>query len=303
MTDSAIKYVGVDGCKEGWIGIGLSDWDGCPKVEVCADFSKMLKCFSDASLILVDTPIGLREDGKPRFRACDIEARHLLKERRSSVFRVASRRFVKAAMENPDWGFREVDEVKDRYDKSKEWLNSRVVDSGSFTSQEFYIIPKINDMDKVLLQRDQNVSPKVRESHPEVCFLALSEEHHPISDGKSTPLGFWQRFRVVRDRLHDVSGVDVVDVFEEVRHEYTKSQVGDDDILDALALAITAKIGLQEGNELRRLPKDKETKCEGLSSSEFLNLPDMDPPPTDNSEKNLPMEMVYALPSDEGTPC
>ena len=302
MTDSVIKYVGVDGCKGGWIGVGLSDDDGCPKIEVCKDFSDIVACFGDACVILVDTPIGLREDGKPRLRACDEEARWLLGEGWRSVFRVASRKFIKEAIENPDWGF-EVKDVKNRYDKAKEWLNRRFVDSGSFTSQEFYIIPKMGDVDKVLSYSDESASSKVRESHPEVCFLALSEGRHPISVGKKTPLGFWQRFRVVRNYLHDVSGVDVVDVFEKVRHEYTRSQVGDDDVLDALVLAITAQIGFQDGNELRRLPKDPKAEREELSPLEFLNLPDMDPPPTDNSKKKLPMEMVYALPNDKGTPC
>ena len=289
MTDSAIKYVGVDGCKAGWIGVGLSDDDGCPKIEVCADFSDMLNHFSDASLILVDTPIGLCEDGKPSFRACDIEARHLLKERRSSVFRVASRRFVKAAMENPDWGFGKVDVVKNRYDVAKEWLNCHVDGEGSFTSQEFYIIPKIDQVDKAL-PLAKNDPREIREAHPEVCFMALSKEIQPMSHKKSEPLGFEERIEILRHCAHNVDAV----YGQARRKEPRKSQLADDDILDALALAITAKLGLESGNRLRHLPK-------GLSPAQILRLPDIDPPPKDSKE--LPMQMVYALPNDEGTPC
>ena len=79
MTDSAIKYVGVDGCKAGWIGVGLSDGDGCPKVEVCKEFADLVACFGDACVILVDIPIGLPEDTVTR--ACDIEARKTLEKR------------------------------------------------------------------------------------------------------------------------------------------------------------------------------------------------------------------------------
>ena len=274
MTDSAIKYVGVDGCKDWWIGVGL-DGDGGSDVKVCEDFCDILEHFRDACVILVDMPIGLREDGKPRLRACDKEARWLLGEGWRSVFRVASRKFVEEAVENPDWGFGRVKKVKDRYNKAKERLNCRFEDdSGSFNSQEFYIIPKINEVDKVLSRRDKNASPKVRESHPEVCFLVLSEGHQLISTGKKTPLGFWERFKVLRHRVCNVG--TILNVFTEVRRRgYKKAQVADDDILDALALALTAKIGSQNG--FMTLPDDPSTDCKG--------------------------QMVYALPNDEGTPC
>lgn len=305
MADSAIKYVGVDACKAGWIGVGLDDGDGVKVEIVRGEFRDLLDCFRGACLILVDMPIGLPEYGKPSSRACDTEARRLLGDRRSSVFRVASKRFIKAAMENTDWGFgKKDDEVKDRYDKSKKCLNRQLGDKGSFTSQEFYIIPKMNEVDNALPLAEGD-SREVREAHPEVCFMALSEENQPMSHKKSEPLGFWQRFRVARRNLQNVSGIDVVDVFEETRRkESRKSQVADDDILDALVLAITAKIGMQKGNELRRLPKGLTDNQKNWSPASILRLPDKDPPPEDCSTcKCLPMEMVYALHKDKTTQC
>ena len=253
MSDGAIKYVGVDGCKAGWIGVGLDDGDGT-RVKVREKFSEILECFGDASLILVDMPIGLLEEATRGGRDCDKEARKVLPtKRKPSVFSAPTRQIMDEIMEIQEW---------------RPGLG--------ITKQTFGIIPKIAEVNKTL-SSDENASPKVREAHPEVCFWALNggESNSEMSDGKKTPLGFWQRFRAVRLNLQDISDVDIVGVFEEVRRrygQYTRSQVADDDILDALALAITAKLGWRNG--LRRLPKD-------LS-------PDRKEPP----------EMVYAMPNN-----
>ena len=273
MTDSAIKYVGVDGCKEGWIGIGLAD-DGYSKVEVCEEFADIVACFQDACVILVDIPIGLPEDGKPVFRVCDKEARGLLGKLQSSVFLVPSGRFVNEVMENEDWGYCKVKKMKysERYRNANEWSNNRY--GKGIGSQSFGIIPKIGEVDKFLRTRDVD-SPEIREVHPEVCFWALNkaleEERRLVS--KHEALGFGQRLRIVRCWVPNA-----VDIFEEVpRRENSESPlVKPDDVLDALAIAITAKIGSQKGNELRTLPKDPQPDSVG--------------------------EMVYAL-IPKGTPC
>ena len=251
MTDSAIKYVGVDGCKAGWIGVGLDDGDGA-RVKVREKFSEILECFEDARLILVDIPIGLLEEATRGGRDCDKEARKVLpNKRKPSVFSAPTRQIMNEIMEIQEW---------------RPGLG--------ITKQTFGIIPKIAEVNKTL-SSDENASPKVREAHPEICFWALNggeSKSEILNSNKKTALGFWQRFRAVRLNLQDISDVDIVGVFEEVRRrycQYTRSQVADDDILDALALAITAKLGWRNG--FRRLPKD-------LS-------PDRKEPP----------EMVYAL--------
>ena len=266
MTDSAIKYVGVDGCKAGWIGVGLSD-GGCWEVKACVDFSDMLAHFGDACVILVDMPIGLPEDGKPTFRACDEEARRELKGRGQSVFQVPSRRFVKEVVDNPCWVYREANGwSKDQYD-------------AGISAQSFAITRKIGEVDAALSCSDKNDSPKLREAHPEVCFWALNGKK-PMSKSKNGLAGYNERLDTLRDCAHEVDDIDVYAISKEIRCKFTKTKVADDDILDALAIAITAKIGCENG---------------------FMTLPDK--PPTDNSKKKLPMEMVYALPNDEGTPC
>ena len=267
MTDSAIKYVGVDGCKAGWIGIGLAD-DGCPKVEVCEDISDIVACFGDACVILVDIPIGLLGDMRPRGRECDEEARKKLGGKRQGVvFSAPIRPLVNEAVKN-----------RLNWNQTNERSKERHGGVG-ITQQAYSIIPRIAEVDEALSPPNDGSLSKVRESHPEVCFWALNEQRS-MSHNKRTREGREERIDVLRRCAQDVDGIDVDAIFKKARDKYTKGQVADDDILDAIALAITARIVSQNPERLGTLPEN---------------------PPTDS--KGLPMEMVYALPNDEGTPC
>ena len=93
------KFVGVDGCRDGWLSVGLND-DCEPELEVFSSaksgrtaFEKLLGHYWRAQLILVDIPIGLPSDGKGR--DCDGEAWKLLGwPRCSSIFPTPTRRSV-----------------------------------------------------------------------------------------------------------------------------------------------------------------------------------------------------------------
>ena len=277
MADSAIKYVGVDGCKAGWIGVGLDD-RGCSQVKVCGKFSDLMTHFVDACVILVDMPIGLPADGAPDYRCCDNEARELLKKkkRESSVFHVPSKRFVDEVMNNPDWGYRNVTmNHQKRYGKANR-RSKELNDDAGISPYTFGIIPNIDEVDEYLTSCAAD-SPKIRESHPEVCFWALNggNPDSAMTTSKKKPSGFDERVETLRHCARNVNDIDVDATYAKTRREYTKSQVADNDILDALALAITAKIGCRQG--------------------EFKTLPEN--PPTDS--KGLPMEMVYAIPNEK----
>ena len=274
MTDSAIKYVGVDGCKEGWIGVGLSDGDGCPKVEVCKEFADLVACFGDACVILVDIPIGLYEDAAPR--ACDKEARKKLgRKRQGAVFSAPPRPFVDKVALTPEWDWTTAHgkPYREACAEANKWHRDKFRDKG-IAAQAFGITPKIGEMDEFMRTRDAN-SPEIREVHPEVCFWALNggEPGSSMSTNKKKSLGFDERLDVLRRCAQDVDGIDVDAMFKKARGKFTKGQVADDDILDALAIAITAKIVSQNPGRLGTLPEN---------------------PPTDS--KGLPMEMVYAKP-------
>ena len=259
MSDGAVKYVGVDGCKAGWIGVGLDD-SGVARVKVRGEFSEILECFGDACLILVDMPIGLPKDGAPTYRCCDNKARGKLKGRESSVFRVPSREFLAGFLDSKSrcqtW----------EYGDAKKWIKDNYQDAKLISQQAFHIVKKIIEVDKVLKPRDKSTLPKVREAHPEVCFWALNNEN-VVLNSKKDGWGFIERFRLVKRLIPDT---DVDGIFVKVRREHSKSKVGSDDVLDALALAVTAKIGCMN-DSLQTLPEN--------------------PPP---DSKGLPMEMVYA---------
>ena len=275
MTDSAIKYVGVDGCKAGWIGVGLGDDDGCPKVKVCKEFADLVACFGDACVILVDIPIGLYEDAAPR--ACDIEARKKLgRKRQGAVFSTPPRPFVDKVALTPEWDWTTAHgkTYREAHAEANKWHRDKFRGKG-IAAQAFGITRKIGEMDEYLPKHlgADSPMPTIREVHPEICFWALNggNPDSAMATSKKKPLGFGERLDVLRHRAQDFNCVDVDAIIKKVRDKFTKSQVADDDILDALAAAITARIGCQEGNELRTLPEN---------------------PPTDS--KGFPMEMVYA---------
>ena len=89
----------MDGCRGGWFSVGFDD-NGCYTFDVFDTFGKLLGCYEDAKLILVDMPIGLPEDQKGR--NADREARKKLGPRRSSVFSAPTRRTAQQAAESPE---------------------------------------------------------------------------------------------------------------------------------------------------------------------------------------------------------
>ena len=267
MIDSGIKYVGVDGCKAGWIGVGLGDGvESC--VTVCGDFSEVLTHFGDASVVLVDIPIGLPDGIERGGRACDIAARKVLNtedvKKGSSVFPAPSRRYLKEAARNSWWS-------NDDYNRANGWSWCEL--GGGISKQAFSITQKIDEVDKILTPRDKDASPEIREVHPEVCFWALNRKK-PMPNGKKSKAGFDERKQIVRGFVPKVD-----DVLKQVRDNFAVAQVANDDVLDALAAAITAKIGCQQG-EFETLPETPLPDSEGLT-----------------------MEMVYALHKDKTTQC
>ena len=79
--------VGVDGCKAGWVAVRLFGHDE-HEVKVFPGIGELLSYNDAVNLILVDIPIGLPEDAKPR--ECDPEARAFIGHLYRSVFRTPS---------------------------------------------------------------------------------------------------------------------------------------------------------------------------------------------------------------------
>src|SRR5258707_495603 len=86
-------FVGVNGCKAGWLAIALTR-AGQASHRVAADFEELAQAYQNA-LILVDVPIGLRDVGRPE-RLCDTAARKVLGSRAASVFPAPCRSAIRA---------------------------------------------------------------------------------------------------------------------------------------------------------------------------------------------------------------
>jgi len=89
-------YIGVDGCADGWISVSY-DGEGYTETRLYEDIEKLWDDHgASAETILIDIPIGLREESNAK-RPCDDVARGKLSPtRHSSVFPVPVRDAVYA---------------------------------------------------------------------------------------------------------------------------------------------------------------------------------------------------------------
>ena len=189
----------------------------------------------DSDRIFVDIPIGLPNGREGRL--CDKEARRRLGRRASTVFPPP---LAAATYEDAN-------------------RISREESGKGMTKQTFAILPKIREVD-CLLRKSEKARHIIREVHPEICFWALAGRS-PLSP-KKTGAGFDERFALLEGFRPSV-GED----FDRIRTEFRRGDVADDDILDAMAAAITASA---DPVALKTLPEH----------------------PTKDS-RGLPMEMVY----------
>ena len=233
-------FVGADGCKKGWFAVKLIDglkW----AVKVFEDIDALWTEFYDAAVILIDIPIGLIDSG-PNERECDAMARKLLgKKRASSVFRPPCRKAVHSPI-----------------DRSSD-INFRITKK-RLPLQTLSIVSKIRNVDR-FLSKDKSAKEVITETHPEICFWALADRH-PMEYTKRKPNGFLERKKILQS-IYPLTE----DIVERALTTYRRKKVARDDILGALAAAVTTKMGF----------------------GRFLTLPEK--PPVDS--KGLRMEMVY----------
>jgi predicted RNase H-like nuclease len=222
-------HVGVDGCSDGWFAV-MFEGEEYQHAKLYEDFSVIWSEWGeDADHIIVDIPIGLREDSNEP-RPCDTAARKKIGDRRSSVFPTPVRTAVQS----------------DSYEDAKEEQEERT--DGSLGTQSWSISGEIDELDQFLRVEVQSAQDVVTESHPEVCFWAMNDEV-PMSYSKNRQpaAAFWERVNVLEDvyegatsAIRDASlGLD--------------AGVSNDDIVDAFALALTAGPLTQD---LRFLPEE-----------------------------------------------
>ncbi len=239
--------VGVDGCRAGWFAARwdeTDDWD----VRVFPTIDDLWQAYKGAGLIVIDIPIGLPGEAAHQ-RTCDVETRRLLRPHRSSsVFPSPTREALEAA------SYEDACMINEQLTGKK------------LSKQAWAIAPKIREVDQ-LLRRNPRARAVVRESHPELCFWAFNGGQ-ALPDSKRTEDGQRRREMLLAGLMPDVRVILRV-----AQARYGRQAATTDDMLDALALAVTARLG---HNALRTVPGE---------------------PPQDAHW--LPMEMVYWSPQPE----
>ncbi|MFC0241558.1 DUF429 domain-containing protein [Rhodopseudomonas telluris] len=200
--------VGLDGYRHGWVAVTLDGdrhaIDFIP--DICWLASQR---FTRAA---IDIPIGLDADGT---RACDLEARTLLRPHASRVF-TGARRWLWTEFRYPD-----------EFAQANRAAAARGQPRASL--QLWHLGPKIMEVDAFMrAHRDLDV----REAHPELVFLRLNGGR-PLPSKRSAD-GLRLRRELIR-----AQGIVLIDEWVDRTRIGTGATA--DDVLDACACALAAR--------------------------------------------------------------
>lgn len=228
-----MKTAGIDGCQAGWILISFDE--GEEKYEILRSQEALKSAFQNYDRIFIDIPIGLEEENYTR--ECDELLRKKVGgEYASSVFSPP----IRPALTAPTYV--EANMISYEYNEKK------------LTLQAWNITPKIRMVDE-LLREDENLKNKVLESHPELLFQGLNGGM--IYQKKNLKKGIKHRLELIeaKEPIAD-------DFFRDIKEEFRRNEVEEDDIVDAMVLAYSAKISGEKG--IKTLPEKVEYDSEGL---------------------------------------
>ena len=225
-----MQFVGVDGCRGGWIAAAVDPARAVWGARVLPDFAAVLAAFP-ATAIAVDIPIGLPGAGD---RACDRLARARLGPRRSSVFPAPSRELL--------------DLIAGCADHASANRRCRAALGHGVGAQTFNIHPKIRQVDELITP---SLQLRVREAHPELCFATMRGA--PCAWPKRAPGGRAERLDALRAACPWLPGGELGS---------TPPGAAPDDLLDALAAAWTAG-RIADGSAIK-LPGVAELDPRGL---------------------------------------
>ncbi|MFW5774831.1 MAG: DUF429 domain-containing protein [Chitinivibrionales bacterium] len=228
--------IGIDGCPGGWFAVVI-EGDDSPRAHLFESIEKLWGTHKNAERILIDMPIGLA-DAPNHQRTCDRQARRLLGDHRSSIFTPPMRDVIG----EPD--FHSANRL------------SRTLSGKGISIQSWNIGRKIAELDH-FLRTNREAIPCFRESHPELCFMALNHMH-PLSYSKKLQPGMTERLELIR---RVIPSIDIL--YAAVLKSCTRTVVRRDDIIDAAGLAARAVWRFP----MRSLPERVECDREGLPMS------------------------------------
>ncbi len=226
-------FTGIDGCRGGWFAVSIRE-DGSWVTFLSSSIKEIWKRNRESYCMLIDIPIGLTEERRPR--ECDMLARKFLgRGRSSSVFTPPCRQALAAA------DYREACSINERITGAK------------LSRQSWNIAPKIKEVDE-FVTGTKNAGTRLLESHPEIGYLSIAG--HAMKYRKGTPGGFEERRSLLQNVFPETYAV-----LSFALAEYRRSGVKKDDILDALMNAVTAKTGYRN---LYSLPANPPVDGRGL---------------------------------------
>ena len=245
MEPNGLKYAGVDSCRKGWFLVSIDEHCLNFSFAIFGDIKTLWLTTQHCERIFIDIPIGLSNAGP---RQCDVLARKTLKSPRgSSVFPAPSRAAVYAGS----------------YEEASE--NNFKLTGKKISKQTWNISKKIREVDELLAEL-KNANGKIRESHPEICFWALAGGK-PMDFPKKSNQGIKERLQLLQNHCQLSEAI-----FSEAQQEPRKD-LAKDDILDALALAITAAAPVETLCTIPEIPErdDRNIAMEIVYTNRYLN--------------------------------
>jgi len=223
-------YIGVDGCKDGWVTCVLDH--GELRMERYNSIDTLIDVYPDFDAFLIDMAIGLqtsRDQVRP-----DGFARKELRPKSSSVFTIPCQQAVYA------------------YSEKEQRLTNISILGKSLSKQALSIIPKIRELD-LFLQIHPEYKNRILESHPEVAFARLNGS--VVMTRKKDHPGFTERAEILKKYLPEDSLCDMWDLAKQFK-------CNPDDLLDAACLAVTAALSVNDMCET--IPEKPDQTDSGL---------------------------------------
>lgn len=234
MTMTDPLYVGVDWSESGWFAVAF-DGSGFDHAEVFNEVGGVWAAYEEtADRILVDVPVGLREDGQAE-RPPETAARAVLGPRASAVVTPPVREAAR----------------KRRYPAAERVTERKT--GASLSEAAFAASDAVVAVDELLAEVSE-ARAAFREAHPEVCFRAFAGT--TLDHAATVAAGYAERMRALAtfDR-------DAPPVVQSAAEATAGSSLQVHDVLNAVVLAYAAAPG---PGELRTLPADPPTDATGL---------------------------------------
>ncbi|MDX1672170.1 MAG: DUF429 domain-containing protein [Balneolaceae bacterium] len=229
-----MKTVGIDGCQAGWIAISLDEDNAGYWLQESDE--ELKETIEDFDRVFIDVPIGLEDENY--VRECDRQLRERLgPDYKASVFNPP----IRPALHAPTYAEASMESYESTGKK--------------ISIQAWNIAPNIRTVDR-FLQNHKEFREKVFESHPELLFQILNGGKS-ILQKKETKKGLRHRLDLIKKHSQYAD-----DFFRDIKEEYRRNQVDEDDIVDAMALALFSNWSV--GQELKTIPEDPPEDSTGL---------------------------------------